>query len=122
MTPDAIGVVLKRFENPDEIREMELGRFEVIEIGGLKIGRATYQPGWQWSQHVGPALGQTHCPIEHVGMVIAGTATAAFEDGTVQELTAGSLFYIPPQPHDSWVVGDVPYVSLHFLGAEHYAT
>jgi hypothetical protein len=25
-------------------------------------------------------------------------------------------------PHDSWVVGDQPYVSLHFLGADHYAT
>jgi hypothetical protein len=25
-------------------------------------------------------------------------------------------------PHDSWVIGDVPYVSLHFLGAENYAT
>jgi hypothetical protein len=30
------------------------------------------------------------------------------------------LFYIPPG-HDSWVVGDEPYVSLHFLGAEKYA-
>ena len=28
---------------------------------------------------------------------------------------------IPPELHDSWVVGDVPYVSLHFLGADHYA-
>ena len=36
-------------------------------------------------------------------------------------MRAGDLFYIPPVPHDSWVVGDVPYVSLHFLGAEHYA-
>jgi hypothetical protein len=25
-------------------------------------------------------------------------------------------------PHDSWVIGDEPYVSLHFLGAEKYAT
>jgi hypothetical protein len=25
-------------------------------------------------------------------------------------------------PHDSWVIGDKPYVSLHFLGAENYAT
>jgi len=24
-------------------------------------------------------------------------------------------------PHDSWVIGDEPYVSLHFLGAEKYA-
>ncbi len=23
--------------------------------------------------------------------------------------------------HDSWVVGDEPYVSLHFMGADHYA-
>src|ERR1700751_3699355 len=32
----------------------------------------------------------------------------------------GDLFYIPGG-HDSWVVGDEPYVSLHFLGAEKYA-
>jgi hypothetical protein len=24
-------------------------------------------------------------------------------------------------PHDSWVVGDEPYVSLHFAGANKYA-
>jgi hypothetical protein len=24
--------------------------------------------------------------------------------------------------HDSWVIGNEPYVSLHFLGAEQYAT
>ena len=42
-------------------------------------------------------------------------------DGRVIELKAGELFYIPPVPHDSWVVGDKPYVSLHFLGAGEYA-
>ena len=45
----------------------------------------------------------------------------AFDDGRVVELRAGELFYIPPIPHDSWVIGDEPYVSLHFLGAEKYA-
>jgi hypothetical protein len=37
----------------------------------------------------------------------------------IHELRAGSLFYIPPGPpgHDRWVVGDAPYVSLHFMGA-----
>ncbi len=52
-----------------------------------------------------------------------GYATAAMDDGTVYELRAGNLFYIPPGPpgHDSWVVGDEPYVSLHFLGAGDYA-
>ena len=121
MTPDQIGVVLKRFDAPDEVRRMEKGRFEVVRIGGLTVGRATYEPGWRWSEHVGRALGQRFCTVEHVGLVLPGTATAAFEDGTVQELSAGTLFYIPPTPHDSWVVGDEPYVSLHFLGADHYA-
>jgi len=46
--------------------------------------------------------------VEHVGMVLSGCATAAMEDGTIHELRAGTVFYIPPGPpgHDSWVVGD----------------
>jgi hypothetical protein len=119
-----VDVILKRFEEPDEVREFLLGKFEVVHIGGMTIGRATYQPGWKWSEHVGKALGQTHCQVEHVGLVVSGCATAAMADGTVYEMRAGELFYIPPGPpgHDSWVVGNVPYVSLHFLGADHYAS
>ena len=114
-------VILRRFDAPDEVREMKLGRFEVVHLGGLTIGRATYQPGWRWSEHVGRGIGAQHCSVEHVGLVVSGTATAAFANGRVVELKAGSLFYIPPEPHDSWVVGDESYVSLHFLGAERYA-
>jgi uncharacterized RmlC-like cupin family protein len=116
-----IGIVLKRFENPDETRRLERGIFEIVRIGGMTIGRATYQPGWKWSQHIGLALGQSYCRVEHVGLVLSGTATAAFDDGTIYELRAGELFYIPPVPHDSWVVGDEPYVSLHFVGGDRYA-
>ena len=122
MSSDELQVILKRFEAPDEVREFEKGRFELVHIGGLTIGRATYQPGWRWSVHVGPSVGASHCHVEHVGLVLSGTATAAFEDGTVVQLRAGELFHIPPRPHDSWVVGDQPYVSLHFLGASHYAS
>jgi quercetin dioxygenase-like cupin family protein len=116
-----VQVILKRFESPDETRLMEKGRFELVRIGGVTVGRATYEPGWRWSLHVGPSVGATRCSVEHVGLVVSGTATAAFDDGRVYELRAGQLFYIPPVPHDSWVVGDEPYVSLHLLGSEHYA-
>lgn len=116
-----VDVILKRFEQPDEVRQLKKGRFEIIRLGSLTIGRATYQPGWQWSKDVGPELGQERCSVEHVGLVLSGTATAAFVDGRVVELKAGNLFYIPPIPHDSWVVGNEPYVSLHFSGAEKYA-
>jgi len=97
------------------------GRFEIVRLGGFAIGRATYEPGWKWSEHVGPGIGATRCIVAHVGLVLRGTATAAFDDGRVIELKQGELFYIPPEPHDSWVVGDEPYVSLHFMGADEYA-
>ncbi|MEW6209021.1 MAG: cupin domain-containing protein [Acidobacteriota bacterium] len=116
-----VETILKRFEKPDEAREFEKGRFEIVRIGGLTIGRATYQPGWKWSEHVAPIAGTRLCEVEHVGLVLAGRAVAAFEDGSQVELTEGNLFYIPPVAHDSWVVGDEPYISLHFLGAEYYS-
>jgi hypothetical protein len=40
-------VILRRFESPDETRVMEKGKFEVVHISGLTVGRATYQPGWR---------------------------------------------------------------------------
>ena len=116
-----IDVILKRFDNPDEVRTFEMGKFETVSLGGMTIGRATYQPGWKWSVDVGEEIGQGFCTVEHVGMVIAGCATAAFADGRITEMRAGDVFYVPPEPHDSWVVGDEPYVSLHFLGAAKYA-
>jgi mannose-6-phosphate isomerase-like protein (cupin superfamily) len=113
-------VILKRFEEPDEIRRFQKGKFELVRLGGMTIGRATYEPGWKWSVHVGAATGVTSCAVEHVGMVLSGRATAAMDDGRVIEMKPGDLFYIAPG-HDSWVVGDEPYVSLHFLGADAYA-
>ena len=115
-----LDVILKRFEHPDELRTFEKGKFEIIQIGGMTLGRATYEPGWKWSVHVGPALGAKSCQVEHIGIVVSGRATAAMDDGRVIEMRPGDIFFIPPG-HDSWVVGEEPYVSLHLLGAEKYA-
>jgi quercetin dioxygenase-like cupin family protein len=113
-------VILKRFDQPDEVRKFEKGKFELVHIGGMTVGRATYEPGWRWSQHVGKASGSKSCLIEHVGLVVSGRATAAMDDGRVIELKAGDIFHIAPG-HDSWVIGDEPYVSVHLLGAHEYA-
>jgi quercetin dioxygenase-like cupin family protein len=118
-----VGTVdLKRFEAPDEVRAFDKGRLAVVKVGGMVLGRAEYEPGWKWSLHVGPTVGASRCTVEHVGMVLSGAATVAFEDGRVIELAAGSVFHVSADPHDSWVVGDRPYVSLHLMGAESYAT
>ena len=76
-------VVLKRFEQPDETRTFDNGKFEVVHAGGMTIGRATYAPGWKWSVDVGAATGKTMCDVEHVGIVVSGCATAAMADGRV---------------------------------------
>jgi quercetin dioxygenase-like cupin family protein len=114
------GVTLKRFEQADEVRTFEKGRFELVRFGSVVLGRATYEPGWKWSVHVGAKLGKASCDVAHVGIVLAGRATAAMDGGPIVELEAGDVFAIAPG-HDSWVVGDEPYVSLHILGAEDYA-
>ncbi len=113
-------VILKRFERPDEVREFPKGRFEIVRIGGIAIGRASYEPGWRWKEHVGPTAGTPTCRVEHVGLVLAGRCAVRMDDGREHVLSAGDLFHVAPG-HDSWVVGDEPYVSLHFLGADSYA-
>jgi mannose-6-phosphate isomerase-like protein (cupin superfamily) len=114
------GLDLRAFESPDEVREFERGRFELVRIGGMVVGRATYEPGWRWSLHVGGDP-DARCQVEHVGMVVSGRAAVSMDDGEERVMEPGELFYVAPG-HDSWVVGDEPYVSLHFLGAGEYAT
>jgi len=114
------GIQIRRFEQADETRTFERGSFELVTIGGATIGRASYEPGWIWSEHVGKAVGEALCQVEHVGLVVSGRAAVKMVDGTEGMLTPGDLFSIGPG-HDSWVVGDEPYVSLHLIGASGYA-
>ena len=115
-----LDVILKRFEQPDEVREFEKGRFELVApwrddhrprdlSAGLEmVGACRRRAG-------ADVLPRRACRDGRVGLRDRG-------DGRRQiiEMRAGDIFYIPPG-HDSWVVGDEPYVSLHFLGAEDYA-
>jgi hypothetical protein len=114
------GIEIRRFEQADETRTFERGSFELVTISGVTIGRASYEPGWIWSEHVGKPVGEALCQVEHVGLVVSGRAAVKMVDGTEGMLTPGDLFSIGPG-HDSWVVGDEPYVSLHLIGASGYA-
>jgi hypothetical protein len=108
------------FDEPSETRAFDKGRFEVYQVGATTLGRATYEPGWRWREHVGAATGEEWCEVEHVGLVISGRAAVAMRDGTERLMEPGQFFYVPPG-HDSWVVGEEPYVSLHIVGSEQYA-
>ena len=112
--------ITRRFDDPDEHRDFPLGRFDLVQIGGLTVGRAEYEPGWRWSEHVGAATGAKSCEVAHLGLVLSGRNRIEMDDGRVFEVGPGDVFEIGPG-HDSVVVGDEPYVSLHLVGAGDYA-
>ena len=114
-------LILKKFDQPDEVTNFDKGKFEIINLGGVTIGRGIYEPGLKWSEHVNPLENTKYCKVEHVCMVLSGTGTVVFEDGNETNVLTGDLFYCPPKPHDFWVIGNETYVSLHFLGANKYA-
>lgn len=114
-------LTLINFDAPSETRSFEKGKFELYVVGPMTLGRATYEPGWVWSEHVGAASGESLCQVEHVGLVLSGSAVAKMADGEERVMAPGDFFYVPPG-HDSWVVGDESYVSLHILGSEDYAS
>ena len=54
MSSEQLAVILKSFDMSDEVRLMDKGKFEVVRLGGITIGRATYQPGWKWTTASAP--------------------------------------------------------------------
>jgi hypothetical protein len=56
MIPTDVDFLIRRFDQPDEVREFTKGKFEIVRIGSMPIGRASYEPGWKWSEHVGAAM------------------------------------------------------------------
>ncbi|HEY3010356.1 MAG TPA: cupin domain-containing protein [Micromonosporaceae bacterium] len=103
-----------------EVREFPRGLLQLCRVADQTIGRARYEPGWRWSRDVGPSAGTALCEIDHLGVVVAGRAAVRMADGEEFVLSAGDVFAIPAG-HDSWVLGDEPYESIHLLGADGYA-
>ena len=110
----------KRFDRPDEVRPLEKGRVEIVELGELSVGRAIFEPGWRWSEHVKPIVGTDSCQVHHVGYVISGHLRVEMNDGASIDLTAGDIFEVPPG-HDAWVLGDEPWVSVDYAGRRLFA-
>lgn len=110
--------LLKAFDQPDEVRAFPYGKFEIVHIADATLGRATYQPGWKWSLHNAPIIGTKLCHAPHTGTVLSGHGAIQYEDGRYLDLLPGMVFHISTTPHDSWVVGDIPYVSLHILKSQ----
>ena len=111
----------KSFQSADEVRPMaDKGRVEILKIGDGVVGKATFVPGWRWSEHVKPIAGTDSCQAAHFGYVLSGYQKVVMDDGSELDFGPGDVVAIPPG-HDGWVVGNEPCVVLDFAGMEHYA-
>jgi hypothetical protein len=110
----------KKLDAPDETRSFDKGKLDVVNVTGVTIGRATFEPGWKWSDCVKPIVGTDSCETLHTGYVVSGRINIAMDDGTEHEFGPGDAYRIEPG-HDAWVVGNEPYVGLDFTGAADYA-
>ena len=110
----------KRFDQPDEVRVVEKARVELVELGELAVGRAIFEPGWRWSEHVKPIVGTESCQVHHIGYVMSGHLHVEMTDGASLDVVGGDAFEIPPG-HDAWVIGDEPWVSVDWAGRRLFA-
>jgi hypothetical protein len=116
------GLVRNTFDAPEEVRPFEdnMGILELVNLDSGPVGRATFQPGWQWSKHVKPIAGTDSCQASHMGYVISGRMVIRMNDG--QEVEFGPHdFMIAPPGHDAWIVGDEPCVVIDWQGVADYA-
>lgn len=114
------GLQVKSLDRPEETRHFEKGRVDLAHVGESVVGRATFQPGWKWSECVKPLAGTDLCQQTHIGYVISGRMAILMADGTLKEVGPGDAMYCPPG-HDAWVIGNEPVVTLDFAGMATYA-
>jgi mannose-6-phosphate isomerase-like protein (cupin superfamily) len=111
----------KSFDQPDETRRFENhGKMDVVQIEDGFVGKAVFEPGWQWSKDVKPIVKTESCQVHHLGYVLSGRMNVRMNDGTERELGPGEVFQVPPG-HDAWVLGNEPCITLEFGAASHFA-
>jgi quercetin dioxygenase-like cupin family protein len=112
----------KPLSKPDEVRTFKEGKGEldVVTLGHTTMGRAVFEPGWRWSQHVKPIAGTDSCQAEHTGVCLEGRMVVKMDDGSEMEYGPGDAFYMPPG-HDAWVVGNERCVMVDVTGVTQYA-
>jgi len=120
-TPVAVTKLeVKSHGSPDEIRNPDKTRIEIVRLEGFTLGRMTFEPGWRWSESIKPVVKTDSCQVSHVGFAVSGRLTVRIKDGTQKTIVAGDSYTIPPG-HDAWVEGNERFVGIEVMSAEQYA-
>ena len=106
--------------SPDEVRQPDKTKVEIVRLDGFTLGRLQMKPGWRWSECIKPVVHTDSCQLSHVGYAVAGTLTVKMNDGSQKTIKAGDSYTIPPG-HDAWVEGAEDFVGIEVLSAEQFA-
>jgi quercetin dioxygenase-like cupin family protein len=115
-------LIRKSLNSPDEVRQFEAGKgkLELVNSEGGAVGRATFQPGWKWSEHIKPIAKTESCEAAHTGYFVSGRMKVVMDGGEEMEYGPGDFAVMAPG-HDAWVIGDEPCVVIDWQGYAHYA-
>ncbi|MDI2125761.1 cupin domain-containing protein [Yinghuangia seranimata] len=107
-------LAVRSLSKAEDSRDFPHGHIDVVKLG-VEFGRATFEPGWRWSQDIGPIAGTKSCQFHHYGFVQQGRFHIRMDDGTEADLAAGDMFECDAG-HDAWVVGDETAIVYDFAG------
>jgi hypothetical protein len=94
-------------------RRFDKRKVDTVRFGAGMVTRATFEPGWRWSESVKPIVGGDSCQRGHFGYCLSGRLHIQMRSGEELEIGPGDIVRIPPG-HDGWVIGDEPYVAVDF--------
>ena len=116
------GLVRKSLDSPEETRPFErgTGQLQLVNLEQGGVGRATFLPGWRWSEHVKPIAKTESCQASHMGYFISGRMKVVMNDGEEMEYGPGDFATMAPG-HDAWVLGDEACVVIDWQGFADYA-
>ena len=115
-------MVKKSLDDPEEVRPFadNMGKLELVDLAAGGVGRAVFEPGWQWSKHIKPIAKTDSCQSAHRAYYVSGRMKVVMDDGEEAEFGPGDYAVIPPG-HDAWIIGDEPCVVIDWQGFADYA-
>ena len=116
------GLMRKNLDTPEETRSFQGGKghVDLVDLDHGGVGRAVFEPGWRWSEHVKPIAQTESCMAAHVGYCLSGRMHIAMTDGEETDIGPGDFLKIAPG-HNAWVVGEEPCVMIDWQGFTDYA-
>jgi quercetin dioxygenase-like cupin family protein len=116
------GLIRKSLDSPEETRPFEgdTGQLQLVNLQAGAVGRATFLPGWRWSEHVKPIAKTDSCQAAHTGYFVSGRMKVVMDGGEEMEYGPGDFAIMAPG-HDAWIIGGEPCVVIDWQGFADYA-